>query len=50
MARRDVVCPICGKLLGGTTSTRGGGSLYCNKCRKNIRWDATPDGVYTSVR
>lgn len=48
--KKDITCPLCGKLLGSTSSTNQAGTKYCNICKRYIRWDATPNGVYTAAK
>lgn len=45
--RKDIVCK-CGKLLGYTTNSSGGGTKVCPSCKRRIRYDITPTKVYVS--
>lgn len=47
--RRDIVCP-CGNLLGFTTNVNGGGEKFCSSCKRTIKYSASANGVYTSVK
>lgn len=48
-AKKDIVCP-CGKLLGTTTNSSGGGTKTCPCCKKKVRYDVTSTTVYTSYQ
>lgn len=45
--RKDIVCP-CGKLLGQTNNSSGGGTKVCPACKKRVRYDCTQSTVYTT--
>lgn len=45
--RKEIVCK-CGRLLGTTSSQSGAGTKICPSCKKKVRYDITPNKVYTS--
>ena len=45
--KKEIKCP-CGKLLGTTTNSSGGGSKVCPVCKKRVRYDCTETKVYTA--
>lgn len=45
--KKDIVCP-CGRLLGSTANSSGGGTKVCPSCKKRVHYDITPARVYTS--
>lgn len=45
--KKEIVCK-CGKLLGTTTNSSGGGTKVCPSCKRRIRYDVTPTRVHVS--
>lgn len=45
--KKNIVCR-CGKLLGTTSNSSGGGTKICPSCKRKVRYDVTPTRVYTS--
>lgn len=45
--KKEIVCP-CGKLLGTTTNSSGGGIRTCPCCKQKVRFDVGPRSVHTA--
>lgn len=45
--KKEIVCP-CGKLLGTTTNSSGGGTRMCPCCKRKVRYDVGPTRVHTA--
>lgn len=48
MRERKEIIRKCGKLLGSTSNSSGGGTKMCPSCKRRIRYDVTPTRVYVS--
>lgn len=44
--KRDIICP-CGHHLGTTINSTGGGTKYCSKCKKRVKFELSKDDVKT---